>query len=200
MSWQKVLGLLRKLQAALAHPKPKQAPLSERAIRVAAKVFLGGVASAFDRGFHAAEDLACIVNCTTHVPCVIDEARVLDVTTDVDVEQHLDACWQAGDVAYLRIPVEDTRSHADIDGMAAALPRAVQAIVHCEAHGRRVLVHGFAGEQRAACVVAAYFMQTRGLSPQDAVACVRKHSAGVAFAPGVNFYCALQEFEGFEAV
>ncbi len=44
--------------------------------------------------------------------------------------------------------------------------------------GRKVLVHCLAGEGRTGCVLAAYLMRAKGLTPEEALATLRKVKGG----------------------
>jgi atypical dual specificity phosphatase len=89
-------------------------------------------------------------------------------------ENPLPADWTMGvPLSFEHIPMEDHAPPAQ-----ASLEEAA-TIVQDEIHRqRKVLVHCLAGQGRTMCVVAAYLIKDKGISPQDAIATLRSLRPG----------------------
>jgi protein-tyrosine phosphatase len=108
--------------------------------RTGCKLWLGSMRDAHDRGFLEREDIGAVVNCTKRHPfsCHVRERGLL----------------------HLRVPVDDSRDQvSSMDGM---LDGAILFIRDSLRSGKPVLVHCYAGMQRAATVCAAFLSEANG--------------------------------------
>ena len=110
--------------------------------------------------FHTDYDL--IVNCTPDIPFPLMHNSII------------------------RIPVYDHPSHA---GKMHDIIKKKQVLETIHKHlweGKTVLVHCHAGIQRSCAVVACYLVKYHGLTPDEAIAYIKKRRP-IAFVTGVNF-------------
>lgn len=85
-------------------------------------------------------------------------------------ESPLPKDWTAGlGLVTAHVPMKDHQA-PDV----ASIETAVEFIVEQTGNGRPVLVHCVAGEGRTGCVLSAYLIRTRHLSPGDALSELRK--------------------------
>lgn len=130
-------------------------------------MWVGSKRDSANLGAAKRHDVCLIVNCTKNLPFVVPG------------------------VARVRIPVDDHPDDAGI--MALHLPRAVAHIDKCLSRGKGVLVHCHAGISRSASVAAAYLMHKEGLTPQQAMARIKRLKSET-FTPAANFLPALRTF------
>lgn len=78
--------------------------------------------------------------------------------------------------------------------MTSNLPLMVRYIDDHVSMNKDVVVHCFAGQQRSATVIAAYLMESKGLTAEEAITFI-KNKKPDAFAGGVHFMESLHEFQ-----
>jgi len=93
---------------------------------------------------------------------------------------------------WTRLYVDD--SPRDMYLMTANLPIMVRYIDDQMKAGKNVLVHCFAGQQRSATVIAAYLVEKRGFSIEQAIDFIKSKKQD-AFLGGVHFMQSLKEFQ-----
>lgn len=93
----------------------------------------------------------------------------------------------------IRIPVDDDLRPESIQNLYKALPDTIKWIDEKLDRGNSVVVHCAAGQQRSAAVVAAYLIQKKGYSVDQAVQYLRKIKPD-AFYMNVNFRPALDQW------
>lgn len=113
--------------------------------------------------------------------------------TDMIVNCTKDLTYAKACSEMLRVPVDDDLSTEAQETMAASLGGVVRAMHAAREGGHRVLVHCKQGQQRSACVVAAYVMATLSLSVSEAIAYVQTKKRD-AFFWRANFKPALESF------
>jgi len=128
-------------------------------------LWIGSQQDSTNRDAATRHNIGLVVNCTRTLP------------------------FKIPNVAKYRVPVDDTPADAPI--MAVHLPEAVAIIDEHLLDGQGVLVHCHAGVSRSASVVAAYLMSKEGLTPEQAIAHV-KRCKPETFSNGTNFIKALR--------
>jgi protein-tyrosine phosphatase len=92
-----------------------------------------------------------------------------------------------------RIPVNDSLQYHDVLSLYQYLPRITT--IMGQAYQKRIpmLVHCYAGRQRAATVVASFLMRYMGMDWPNAVKTIQSKRPA-AFRPGINFAQALKSW------
>ena len=93
-----------------------------------------------------------------------------------------------------RIPVDDDLSGDAIYGMLNALPSVIESIDYTLASGGKVVVHCRAGQQRSACVIAAYMMYKYKWDLDKTIEYIKSKKPD-AFLNGVNFIGTLRMYK-----
>jgi hypothetical protein len=93
---------------------------------------------------------------------------------------------------WTRMYVDDSPN--DMYLMTANLPIMVRYIDDQLKSGKDVLVHCFAGQQRSATVIAAYLVDKKGYTIDQAVEYIKSKKPD-AFFDGVHFMQSLKEFQ-----
>ena len=86
----------------------------------------------------------------------------------------------------IRIPVYDHPSHAQKMHDLIKKKQVLETVHKHLWEGKTVLVHCHAGIQRSCAVVACYLVKYHGLTPDEAIAHIKKRRP-IAFVTGVNF-------------
>lgn len=132
-------------------------------------LWLGNSKASRDIKFIKEHKITAILNCTKDVENVFDG------------------------IEYMRIPVDDDLTSAEIASMRKYLPHAVSFIYKNRVlDGGRVLVHCYAGIQRSAMCVLAYLLKTTDLSKEKATALIiRKRPQAFFGGRAINFRASL---------
>ena len=138
-------------------------------------LWIGNRDDSLNRQWLEAHNIKCVINCT---PDLLFRPN-------------------AGIVKKIRLPLHDDPK--DVDKMTRLLPSVVKQLAAARDAGYNVLVHCRAGQQRSACVVAAYIMYqskrngVQWVRETHAVEFVREHRKQ-AFQPRVNFRRSLSSY------
>lgn len=92
-----------------------------------------------------------------------------------------------------RIPVNDSLQYHDTVNLYQYLPKITAIMGKYYSKQIPILVHCYAGRQRAATVVAAFIMRFIGMDWSNAVKMIQTKRPS-AFRPGINFAQALKSF------
>ena len=92
-----------------------------------------------------------------------------------------------------RIPVNDSLQYHDTVNLYQYLPKITALMGKYYSKRIPILVHCYAGRQRAATVVAAFLMRYMGINWKNAVKMIQTKRPS-AFRPGINFAQALRSF------
>lgn len=148
--------------------------ISNNADEIISRLFLGNEQSSQDSKFLKSKGITAVFNCTPSVP-----------------NKH-----KTDGVLYVRLPLDDSLKNKDINLMSEWLPYVIEQlkVLHKD-QKRKVLVHCHAGMQRSAIVVAAYLVDTKGMSPMEAIKYIIKRRP-IAFHNGesLNFEDSLKKF------
>ena len=100
---------------------------------------------------------------------------------------------QIGGMTQHRIPVSDTLQYDDTVNLYQYLPKITSLMGQYYQRRVPMLVHCYAGRQRAATVMAAFLMRYLGMDWTNAVKIIQTKRAS-AFTPGINFAQALKSW------
>lgn len=152
----------------------------DSAHQVSPKLWVGDASSARDLGFLSMAKIGAVLNVTRDVP-------------------NFHADYQAKEIEYMRIPVNDSLQDVDIERMRVFLPHAASFIYkNRDLEGKHVLVHCAAGIQRSA-TVAAFFLHLYEDVPltQAIEQVVRARSQAFHHGTQLNFRKSLEKQQRF---
>ena len=94
----------------------------------------------------------------------------------------------------IRVFVDDNLDPVELDNLYKYLDKITQYIHAYLVNGRRVFVHCFAGKQRSASVIVAYYMRYFHMSLEEATTALQSKRQ-IVFEPLCNFRPILERFE-----
>ncbi|MFO0591610.1 MAG: dual specificity protein phosphatase family protein [Polyangiaceae bacterium] len=94
--------------------------------------------------------------------------------------------FMAAGLLYCCVPLSPNAPPAegDVEHCRAALPVATKWVRELESHGIATLVHCHSGKDRTGLFLAHYLVESRGLTPREAIAEVRRVRTIAFSAPG----------------
>jgi protein-tyrosine phosphatase len=92
-----------------------------------------------------------------------------------------------------RVPVDDDCMPESLAAMYSCLPNVLEKMKDALNEELPVIVHCWAGQQRSACVIAAYLIRYHNMTVTEAVDFVKSKKKD-AFYYGVNFQTTLDMF------
>lgn len=153
---------------------------TDSAHQVAPKLWVGDASAAKDLGFLSRANIGAIVNATRDIP-----------------NYHTD--YQAKEIEYMRIPVNDSLQDVDTERMRVFLPHAASFIYkNRDLEKKHVLVHCAAGVQRSATIAAFYLHLYEDVPLTQAIEqIVRARPQAFRHGTQLNFRKALEKQQRF---
>lgn len=138
-------------------------------------LFLGNEDAAKDKNFFKNNKIKAVLNCTKDIPHYF--------SSDKNIE-------------YLRIPIHDAHTNADIVKMRKFIPLIVEYIYkHVVILKQNILVHCAWGASRSATAVAVYLINKMKMTPEIACETVmKKRNIAFFYGRSVNFEKSILDY------
>jgi protein-tyrosine phosphatase len=142
--------------------------------KIMSRLYLGNHVASKDPKFFESKNIKAVLNCSKDIPNTFAKK----------------------DVEYMRIPIDDSLREVDFNKAHLFMPAAVEFIhKHIVLQGDNALVHCWAGRQRSACMVAAYLMAKKNLTPKQACKLIlEKRPEAFHFGMSLNFEKSLERY------
>jgi protein-tyrosine phosphatase len=142
--------------------------------KIMSRLYLGNQLAAKDPKFFESKKIKAVLNCSKDIPNTFAKK----------------------DVEYMRIPIDDSLREVDFNKAHLFMPAAVEFIhKHIVLQGENMLVNCAMGRQRSACMVAAYLMAKKNLTPKQACKLIlEKRPEAFHFGMSLNFEKSLERY------